>query len=364
MTENMADVETMDSVKKETVDSIVAELCAATQSIDIKNCVQCYEYRKTVQQIKQELMKFKKASLQATFEHLKWPHESMPRTKPEIVNDIVCRIQNFLPETCGFCNQSYRTKHGDDHLLSCAICGQEAHLPCLLKKLRLEPPDRPSYKVAKLINPYGFKGLQYICPPCDESNIPGYNTDQTSSHALDGNMGEVVDTSKQYSKTAVPSINIVVDEKREDGKFKAVCKFYNHGLCKHGKKGANCKYSHPPLCDKLIKHGCKASRGCKLKADECSYHHPIMCKNSITRGFCYKKNCTRYHVQGTKRNPDRNQSKFSEKGNSNIKSVNEPSRNKESGTNGDFLDYLKKDERGDFERNAHHYVQSVLSSTS
>ena len=343
----MANMDAMESVKKETIDSIIAEICAATQSVDIKNCVQCYEYGKSVKQIKQELMKFRKAPLQATFEHLKWQHECMPRTKPDIVNDIVCRIQNFLPETCDSCNQSYRTKYGDDHVLACAICGQEAHLPCLLEKLGLDHTDRPSYKdVEEMINPFGFSSLQYICTPCGESTIPGYNTDQYSAPEVDES---TIDTSQQYSKTVLPSINNINHEKSDDDKLKTVCRFYNQGTCKYGKKGTECKYSHPSLCRKLLQHGYNASHGCRLKADECSYHHPIMCRNSIKRGFCYKKNCTKYHVQGTKRNPDKKKPDKSpprQKADVKMKSIKR-NANDYSGSNGnftnvDFLEYLKR----------------------
>ena len=71
------DTDGAEAAQKDIVDSGIAEICSTTQSIDIKNCVQCYEYGKTIKQIKQELNKFRKAQLQATYEFLKWPHESI-----------------------------------------------------------------------------------------------------------------------------------------------------------------------------------------------------------------------------------------------------------------------------------------------
>ena len=110
-------------------EAVIAELCAGTTNTDIKNCIQIYEYGKAINNMKQEMMQLRKAKLEATFEYLKRPNEFTPVTKKDIVNDIICRIQNFLPETCDMCNSSYMTKHGDAHLLSCALCNQEVHKP-------------------------------------------------------------------------------------------------------------------------------------------------------------------------------------------------------------------------------------------
>ena len=345
----MADVANIESVKKETVDLIVAEICAATQSTDIKNCVQCYEYGKSVVQIKQDLMKYRKPQLIATFEFLKWQHESMPRLKPNIVNDIVCRIQNFLPETCDICKETYRTKFGDMHFLACAICGQEAHVPCILAKLRLDATDRPSHKeVQEMLNPYGLKNLQYVCNPCGETTIPGYCLDENDTTTVTETLPIVEPV--QYSKPLSPSPSINRPKAvLKDSKVEATCKFYNQGTCKHGKQGVNCKYSHPPLCKKLLQHGNNADRGCRLKGDECDNHHPIMCKNSLNRGFCFKKVCNKYHVQGTKRVPNQKQDRNhmyninSNKNNSQgHKNLGGHSDQSHSDTRSDFLDLLKK----------------------
>lgn len=285
------------TLKKETVDSIIAEICASTQSVDIKNCVQCYEYGKSIKQIKAELNRFKKAQLQATYDHLKWPHEFMPNTKDLLVNDIVCRIQNYLPETCEHCNQSYCTKMGDVHLLACSVCGQEAHLPCLLSRLGLESADRLSaQEVANMINPMGWNNLQYICGPCGVVTIPSFSDNKTTpSQALDD---EHSDAESVHNEQTINERNDVPNET-------TLCKFYHQGICKHGKKGTGCKYSHPTMCSKLLKHGIKPGVGCNLDKCQNNLHHPVMCKSSLHRGFCYKKVCKKYHVKGTKRVPDR-----------------------------------------------------------
>ena len=235
-------------------------------------------------------------------------------------------------------------------MLACAICGQEAHLPCLLQKLDLEVTDRPSFKdIDQMINPFGLKNLQYICAPCCETTIPGFYTEDymppSEPTAVTEESAHLVP--EQYSKTATQSINLTV-EKGEDGKLKSVCKFYSQGTCKHGKKGAACKYSHPPLCRKLLQHRNNGSHGCKLHKDDCNYHHPDMCKNSISRGFCYKKICRKYHVQGTKRVRDSKKKadikpiKRNNRANVNKSNENESANNHENDIHPDFLDYLKK----------------------
>ena len=122
-------------------------------------------------------MKYQKVQLQATFEILKWPHEIISSTKPKIVNDIVCRIQNSLPEKCDICNESYRTKLGDKHLLACAICGQEAHQPCILNLIdKCTGDDVSAEDAKKLINPIALKNVHYLCKGCGETTIPGDGT--------------------------------------------------------------------------------------------------------------------------------------------------------------------------------------------
>ena len=84
---------------------------------------------------------------------------------------------------------------------------------------------------------------------------------------------------------------------RADGKSNKVRSFYEKGLCKHGRKGELCRFSHPKMCKKFLIHGHKKGRGCNKK--ECSYHHPPICKSSLQSGTCYKEGCRKRHLANT-----------------------------------------------------------------
>ena len=82
-------------------------------------------------------------------------------------------------------------------------------------------------------------------------------------------------------------------------KVQTVCKFYKKNICWHGKKGTNCKFEHPQMCVKYMKHG-NTTSGC-TKGLSCKYLHPILCKYAVKYGACYKMDCTFTHIKGTLR---------------------------------------------------------------
>ena len=79
---------------------------------------------------------------------------------------------------------------------------------------------------------------------------------------------------------------------------RAICKFYLRKNCQHGKSGLNCKYKHPKMCFKFLKHGGK-SAGCK-KGKQCEFLHPPLCWSSKQNGLCSIGNCRFFHLKGTK----------------------------------------------------------------
>ena len=75
--------------------------------------------------------------------------------------------------------------------------------------------------------------------------------------------------------------------------------FFLSKKCKHGIKGAQCKFKHPSLCKKLLTYG-NSEKGCN-KGESCTEFHPKMCFNSLKNRECYFDNCRFYHVKGTRR---------------------------------------------------------------
>ena len=67
--------------------------------------------------------------------------------------------------------------------------------------------------------------------------------------------------------------------------------------CKHGVRGNDCKFSHPPICFKWQKNG-NGRGGCKNES--CKYFHPKLCWQALRYRQCAKGKCSLYHVRGTK----------------------------------------------------------------
>ena len=75
------------------------------------------------------------------------------------------------------------------------------------------------------------------------------------------------------------------------------CRFYLQGNCRHGKKGSNCSFLHPPMCFKFIGKG---DSGCS-KGSDCKFVHPKLCRSSLLTNKCERRNCHFYHVTGSSR---------------------------------------------------------------
>ncbi|KAK3879806.1 hypothetical protein Pcinc_007111 [Petrolisthes cinctipes] len=94
-----------------------------------------------------------------------------------------------------------------------------------------------------------------------------------------------------------------VDEAKEPTprrKYRTVCRFYKKGICKYGRKGKNCPFSHPKVCANFRNHGHDEKNGCR---DGYRYKdfHPSMCKYSLKFKVYTSKDCKYPHVTGTKK---------------------------------------------------------------
>ena len=116
------------------------------------------------------------------------------------------------------------------------------------------------------------------------------NSNETS--VIDGSIGNPNTNTGRVSNTVAQT------RSNNDGaSSRPVCKFFLRQSCKHGRMGASCKFEHPKLCFKFIKHGDKKS-GCK-NGSQCQYVHPKLC-NSYKGGVCSREKCNFYHISGTK----------------------------------------------------------------
>lgn len=89
-------------------------------------------------------------------------------------------------------------------------------------------------------------------------------------------------------------------QKMSRQKSERICKFYNIGTCRYGRKGTGCNFAHPKVCLKFMKHGHDERVGCKL-GRRCKDFHPKICKFSLQKKECTNMECNFLHIKGTRR---------------------------------------------------------------
>ena len=253
-------MDTTHTLSKHKVDAVIAELVIDAPSDNVKTGLKIYQYNKSIKQMESEFSKFKVPELKEILAYLNYFNPSSQYLKPELINYIICRIQNLLPEKCGQCSEIYRVKNNDLQLLSCKKCGQEMHKKCLLEMLSIgDNEELDSSLVQRKINPFNVEGLHYLCKICEDAFI-------SIKHSRKNK--ERTHTESTSEDTSLPQRDIeqnknrdtVFEEKVPRKKTaktdkKAICHFLQLGTCKHGITGRNCSFEHPKLCQKLLNHG-------------------------------------------------------------------------------------------------------------
>ncbi len=80
--------------------------------------------------------------------------ESVNMLKDPLIDWIINRIKNLFPEKCRTCDQMYTINVADKSPVTCSICGQGIHTPCLIAKFGTD-------KLADMA------GLHWFCSFCD-----------------------------------------------------------------------------------------------------------------------------------------------------------------------------------------------------
>ena len=321
-------------------ETIIAALCADATTNTVRNCLRKYDPSKTSYQIEKELKKDKKEVLVAALEYLGVP--DMNQYKAEALpHELVCRIQNLLPDTCHLCHQIFCIKIGERPIVSCVRCGQGCHNSCVLQMLGKSEEELNSGNNygADIVNPYSTLGLFYLCEFCQKDVIPkkeelrvrqakGNISHETAPHNSQttrvdpaGSVNDAPQRSSQQqndesnatSETVIATVinheQISQNYVNNQGNYsretntRPVCKHYKTGRCKHGisgKKDGTCNYSHPKACSKFLTNGTRRSGGCN-RGDNCRFFHPSMCHSSLRDRTCLRDNCKFMHVKGTRR---------------------------------------------------------------
>ena len=187
--------------------------------------------------------------------------------------------------------------------LKCSRCSILLHLRC---------SDLPLYMLLR----YKTSQSAYVCRACvlgegDPDSLK--EAEEAIKQLLEKEEKSIKETAvdanasidQMLSETSNAADNKTMDKDQEKNSSSQeeksaslpTCKFFLRGSCKHGKKGTNCSFRHPPLCFKFINKGDR-SGGCK-KGKECNYSHPRMCWSFKTDKVCRRQNCNFYHSKGT-----------------------------------------------------------------
>ena len=227
--------------------------------------------------------------------------------KDDAIDKLCMKIQNFFPDFCQVCEQSYIVKYEDKHLMKCGSCGQEVHRPCYLKLLKSMNLLNENEEMADTF--YRIPGMYYLCASCQNTTINFFHTTQNTEvkssiidspptenespvdeiHAtqiLSNSKINTLQTSRSLPLTPKILLNQPPNESRnlrigrrtefmknkflrdetnntalqsenttsrdKDTNFgnedHGICRFYIKGKCKYGISGKKCLYNHPKTC--------------------------------------------------------------------------------------------------------------------
>ena len=369
-------------------EDIIAGMCSDAPTSEIRDCLRLYNPKNSIKQLKNEFLKCGKPMILNTLEFLSLSDQDQ-FNKPTCVNNLICRIQNLLPDICKLCENEYCVKRDETSLLSCEICGQGSHNICIWEHFGVHVDDRGDFdpkQAAEKLNPTGLPGLHYLCGACEATTIPDKEAGllKRKSTATTGivdsqqpqpespsetipegetrteteNAAVTEQPLQQQENTEPPSPILQTSDEENQHQIlpqipsqpqtlsqlptvKIICSFYRQGTCRFGASGRGCPNEHPRHCKKLIQHGNKGPNGCTLGRAKCENFHPKMCHTSLTKGYCYEADCQLRHVTGTKREP----SAINNVGQKKHKTDNRNNVNKnenKSSDSGDFLGVLHR----------------------
>ena len=292
----------------ETFDDVLGHLLATLtgDDADIRRCLTAYDSSKNKTSNAAHLASnaFTRVILDSTIDTLKnycndnFPHSTplirskmLTRTKPLIAEDICSVLQSITPTQCRTCKEHYVSTSADntsaDH--KCVRCGRRSHKECL-KEYTID----------------NAAGVVFLCDPClthveTKSILEANNSPQQTDETVETlPPNDTADDASNRSAVVTPTRQEIVHIADE------ICPLYKENSCPHGLTGKRlidglpCPKKHPPKCFYFT--GKFGSSGCRYSDSRCPYFHPQLCENSVKLKMCLNKECTKYHVSGTKRN--------------------------------------------------------------
>ena len=274
---------------------------------EVRDSLRAYKLDATQKGLENAMKKFHRDTLIKTMLFLNVDGDSLVNMrKPDLVKELICRMQNLLIDNCGQCGLDFATSVEEPLLLKCELCGQNMHNKCLRKILGEKYYEEiTSEQVKSLLNPFGLKGFHYMCSSCSKANLLSAVTDEDNQHSATDRNNNVVSTHVSETQTAAeknssdqqkePNATLLWRE-RDD-----ICSQFLQGTCQHGISGKNCGKFHPHVCNRYRKNGTHKRYGCLL-GNACKDFHPAICPNSMKSHTCYNLNCSyKWHLPRTAR---------------------------------------------------------------
>ena len=175
-------VENPNTVSADDQLTILAGICLDATP-ELKEVINLYDPKNGTDKHFAEFSKCGKKDLQAALEFLNVKKEWKQYKKENVVEELICRIQNLLPSRCDTCGKPYVTTKEQLPLLPCEICGNDVHRDCMAISLGIDAQELTNEIVRQTLNPFGFPGLHYICHMCRPTTIPSKTYGMTK-HAI------------------------------------------------------------------------------------------------------------------------------------------------------------------------------------
>ena len=173
---------------KADVDELIAELSLKCRELEVKHNLMLYQYGRSTIDLAKRFDSLRKEQLTNLLDFLNNNviNLPVPALKKDIINDIICRIQNLLPDICGMCNQRFKLRFNEAPILQCARCFQSSHRECVQKiiensQVNIQIEELNTSNEILLYNPNNIPGVHYFCKACSEDLIPDATPHKTPS---------------------------------------------------------------------------------------------------------------------------------------------------------------------------------------
>ena len=272
---------------------IIKELAAKSTTTAVQKIILSYDIGKDGAFIRRRMNKYNLPQLQEAAVLLRMNTDGV--RKPQLVSNIIHKIESFLREKCDVCEHYYNLELEDEPLFRCEHCQQGCHTECF-------------QELATVMDKKKFHMFKYYCTKClknveqetrHEPGVPPPPIDQLNSTRISNRDPDV-------SHPRDPYVSHHSDQEidnEESDEPRRICKFYIRGKCKFGStgtRGGTCRFEHPEPCKPFSQHGA-TSRGCQN--DRCPLWHPPLCRRSTNYRKCFRQDCHFWHLRGTIRRP-------------------------------------------------------------